>query len=145
MHTDARPVLCRCETGALFHVLVILGAAVPKFSDSPFFYPCWAISFAGIVVVIYYCIACTGGASVVGQHHWWCIILDTSHTITVTGSADAVTKSKPEFCMCLPVVLLASFFRLHFTVWFEMRQRMIWKNWIFLRMDTAVPKFEGDT
>ena len=47
--------------------------------------------------------------------------------------------------MCLPVVLLASFFRLHFTVWFEMQQRMIWKNWIFLRMDTAVPKFEGDT
>ena len=47
--------------------------------------------------------------------------------------------------MCLPVVLLASFFRLHFTVWFEMHQRMIWKNWIFLRMDSAVPKFEGDT
>ena len=47
--------------------------------------------------------------------------------------------------MCLPVVLLASFFRLHFMVWFEMQQRMIWKNWIFLWMDTAVPKFEGDT
>ena len=47
--------------------------------------------------------------------------------------------------MCLPVVLLASFFRLHFTVWFEMQQRIIWKNWIFLLMDIAVPKFEGDT
>ena len=47
--------------------------------------------------------------------------------------------------MCLPVILLPSFFRLHFTVWFEMQQRMIWNNWIFLRMDTAVPKFEGDT
>ena len=128
-----------------FHVLVILGAAVPKFSDSPFFYPCCATSFAGIVAVNYYCIGCTGGASVVCWHHWWCIICHASHTITVTGSADAVTKSKPEFCMCLPVVLLASFFRLHFTVWFEMQQRMISKNWIFLWMDTAVPKFEGDT
>ena len=29
----------RCETGALFHVLVIFGAAVPKFIHSPFFLP----------------------------------------------------------------------------------------------------------
>ena len=135
----------RCETGALFHVFVILGAAVPKFIHSPFFYPSCAISFAGIVALIYYCIGCTGGASIACWLHWWCIVCHASHTITVTGSADAVTKSKPDFCMCLPVVLLASFFRLHFTVWFEMQQRMIWKNWIFLWMDTAVPKFEGDT
>ena len=47
--------------------------------------------------------------------------------------------------MCLPVILLASFCSLHFAVWFEMQQRMIWNNQIFLRMDTAVPKFEGDT
>ena len=47
--------------------------------------------------------------------------------------------------MCLPVILLASFVRLHFAVWFEMQQRMIGNNWIFLRMDTAVPKCEGDT
>ena len=47
--------------------------------------------------------------------------------------------------MCLPVVLLASFFRLHFTVWFEMQQRIIFKNWICFWMDTAVPKFEEDT
>ena len=63
-HTVARPVLHRCETGALFHVLVILGAAVPKFINSPFFYPCCAISFEGIVALIYYCIGCTGGASI---------------------------------------------------------------------------------
>ena len=47
--------------------------------------------------------------------------------------------------MCLRVILLASFFRLLFTVWFEIQQRMIWNNWIFLRMDIVVPKFEGDT
>ena len=47
--------------------------------------------------------------------------------------------------MCLPVILLASFFRLLFTVWFQMQQQMIWNNWIFLRTDNAVPKFEGDT
>ena len=39
LHTVARPVLHRCETGALFHVLVILGAAVLKFIHSPFFLP----------------------------------------------------------------------------------------------------------
>ena len=64
LHTVARPVLHRCETGALLHVLVILGAAVPEFIHSPFFYPCCAISFAGIVALIYYCICCNGGASI---------------------------------------------------------------------------------
>ena len=107
--THAHTVLRRCETGALFRVLVILGTSVPKFIDSPVFYPCCAISFAGIVALIYYCIGCTGGASVACRHHWWCIISHASHTITVTGSAAAVTKSKPEFCMCLHVILLASF------------------------------------
>ena len=50
--------------GALFHVMVILGAAVPKFIHSPFFYPCCAVSFAGIVALIYDCIGCTGRASI---------------------------------------------------------------------------------
>ena len=47
--------------------------------------------------------------------------------------------------MCLHVVIPASCFRLHFAVWFEMHQRMTCNNWIFLRMDTAVPKFESNT
>ena len=145
LHTVACPVLHGCETGALFHVLVILGAAVPKFIHSPFFYPCCAIYFAGIVALIYYCIGCTGGASIACWLHWWCIVSHASHTITVTRSAAAITKNKPEFYMCLPVIILASCFRLHFAVWFEVHRRMTWNNWIFLRMDTAVPKFERNT
>ena len=61
----------KCETGALFHVFVILGAAVPKFIHSPFFYPSCAISFAGIVALIYYCIGCNGGASIACWLQWW--------------------------------------------------------------------------
>ena len=124
LHTVARPVLHRCETGALFHVLVILGVAVPKFIHSPFFYPCSAISFAGIVALIHYCIGCTGGASIACWLHWWCIVSHASHTIRMSGSAAAGSKNKPKFCMCLPVIILAACFRLHFAVWFAMHQRM---------------------
>ena len=113
LHTVARRVLQRCEIGALFHVLVIFGAVVPKFIHSPFFYPCYAISFAGIVALIYYCIGCTGGASIACWLQWWCIVSHASHTITVTGSVAAVRKNKPEFCMCLLIIILASCFRLH--------------------------------
>ena len=72
----------RCETGALFHVFVILGVVVPKCIHSPFFYPSCAISFPGIVALIYYCIGCTGGASIACWLHWWCIVCHASHTIT---------------------------------------------------------------
>ena len=88
---------------------------------------------------------CTGGASIACWLHWWCIVSHASHTITVTGSAAAVTKNKAEFCMCLRVIILASCFRLHFAVWFEMHQRMTWNNWIFLWMNSVVPKFERNT
>ena len=92
----------------------------PNSSTRHFFYPCYAISFAGIVALIYYCIGCNGGASVSCWLHGWCIVSHASHTITVTGSAAAAIKSKPEFCIRLPVILLASCFRLQFALWFEM-------------------------
>ena len=145
LHTAMCLVSHKCGTCSIFHVLVILGAAVLTFIHSPFFYPCCAISFAGIVALIYFCIGCTGGASIACWLHWWCIVSHASHTITVTGSPAAVTKNKLEFCMCLPVIILASCFRLHFAVWFEMHPRMTWNNWIFFRMDTGVPKFERNT